>query len=348
MNEKVRELAAKHGAALVDFHSAIWDVIRRVRAMKTGERELEDFIHPNALGHAAMARQFCHDVGEPEMERWLDAEVERLFAERARQWINGPALACRLVFDPKRNPPSALELSYEIPWTVVGTERAVVSLELPDGWCGDAGTLTPSTGVARVTGTPDRLANPVRLMAKNGGRTFSQAVEIPAPWKVSGGFEFAAAWKDRIWQADAVCPVAPESICDWSLYTGTYDFAGGTDSGAVDVRAFELGRHCSANYLCRRIYAPRELELDAVVGTTFWSARMGVTAWIDGERVLACSLVSVPGKTSAQTQTFKVKLTPGWHELRILHSNFEWDDYFHFRLLDPATGKDPADLRVNW
>jgi len=349
MNALIRELAQKHGARYVDLHSAIWESIDRVRTMKTGLRDLQDLIHPMQVGNAAMARQFCRDVGEAKMAAWLTGELERRYAALDATLGAKPRLVCQLRPDKKVNVPGAAAFAYDIPWNIVGTDRAEVAAEVPMGWRAEQTVLSPSNGLVRVMGCPDRLANPVRLTARLGERTLTETVEIPAPWFVSPDFPFATAWKGNDWQREAVPPVRIEAVTAWRAHTPTWDFAGDVDPGAIDLRATNTGYPMGAAYLRRRLYAPKALHLKLVVGTTFWAAQNGLSIRLDGKVIGETKLDSgwINGKPySCADKTFALELAPGWHDLTILTANKMFDHYFHVRILDAATEKIPSDLRL--
>lgn len=133
MNVLIHELADKHGAVCVDMHKAIWQSIDRVRQMKTGLRDLQDLIHPGAVGNAAMAMQFCRDVGETKMAEWLSDEWERRCAALDARQGSKPRLVCQLRPDREGNNVGSSLMNYDIQWNLHGADRAMVGIRVPEG-----------------------------------------------------------------------------------------------------------------------------------------------------------------------------------------------------------------------
>jgi len=346
MNARIAALAQRHGAVFVDFWSPAWRAIARVRQMKTGLRDLRDLIHPNAVGNVEMALAFADAVGAPEpLRRGLTAERERRYAALADTLGPVPRLVCQLRPDRAVNRVGETTFTYDIPWNVVGGTCAAPKLSLPPGWRGTVNMLSPSNGVARVTGDPARLVNPVTLSAG----ALSETVPIPAPWFVSPDFAFPDAWQGTTWKPSAPPPCLWQTVKDWRLFTPTWDYAGDVDPGAIDLRAVNTGYPKGAAYVCRAFAAPQAMRLKLVVGTSFWSARNGVRIWCDGKLVAETFLESGwrEGKAfSCADRSFVLDLEPGRHELVILTANMMFDHYFHVRIVDAETGRMPADLQM--
>lgn len=349
MNVLIRELAERHGAVHVDMHAAIWETIDRVRQMKTGLRDLQDFIHPRAVGNAAMARQFCLDIGETKMAEWLSGELERRYAALDARAGDKPRLVCRLRPDRSGSVAGCPYMNYDILWNLNGADRASVGICVPEGWRTSVIRQTQSNGVIRVCGRPDRLTNRVTVTADLDGRVLEEVIDIPAPWLISSDFAFESAWKGSEWQRKEAPPVDVKDVCGWKVHTQTWDYAGDNDPSAIDLRAVNTGYPNGAAYVRRWLYAPRALKLKLVVGTQFWSACNAVRVWLDGKVVAETVLRSgwVDGKPySCDDKTYPLVLEPGWHDLTALTANRMFDHYFHIRILDEATGKEPSELRI--
>ena len=351
MNRIIRAIAERHGAVHVDLHAAIWETIERVRRMKTGLRDLRDLIHPMEIGNAALARKFCLDVGEASMADWLGEELDRRYAALERTLGPRPRLVCQLRPDRRTNVPGARCLGYDIPWNLVGASSTNMTISVPNGWRGSLVALSPSNGVVRVEGRPDRLTNPIVLTAVVDGRDLVETVSIPAPWIVSQDFAFPDAWQGGSWRRDATPPFSPEGVSCWRVHTPTWDYAGDVDPAAIDLRAVNTGYPQGAAYVRRQLSVLRETKLNLVVGTTFWSANNGLRIWCDGRLVAETLLESgwKDGKPfSCADRTFLLRLSPGRHDLLILTANRMFDHYFHVRLVDAESGREPDGLRIGW
>lgn len=350
MNDRIRRLAKKYGATVVDFNTAAWDILGRARAFESGYREIRDGVHPNELGHAAMAVQFCRDVSENELAAWLEKHRESVFARQKKEHVKGPKLVARLVNDRRANTADAKELSYLIPWEVSGVSAAEVSLVLPAGWRGELGSTTPLKGVARVTGVPDRASNPVTVRATCGGKVLSETVSIPAPWRISDTFEFPAAYGKDGWQTNAVPPVARENVKTWHVFSSTSDYSGDEDCGGVDVWAVAENLPKGSAWVARRVYVPTDRELKLVFRTKFWAANYGFTAYLDGQRVAVANLVthSWAPKGERRQEEFPLKLSAGWHDFAVRADHNCWDHDFLVNLVDPGIGREPDDMRFDW
>ena len=346
MNMRIKALAARRGATVIDFAPDVWASVRRIRALKTGARDIDDLVHPKDLTNLVMARTIARDLGGPEMLRRIDGELAALWNERERELVNGPAVVCE--FKPRRreNVPTAKELSYDIPWHLVGTDGADVTVEVPDGFKGNLVCLSATNGLVRVSGVPAHASNPVKIVAHGNGRVFSDTVAIPAPWLVSPGFRFESAWQGGDWITNAVPPVRVKDVKNWRIHQSTFGYRGDLDPWAVDLRADDDGLSGTAYYLARRLYVPRSMRLKVLLSTDFWCAENGINAWLDGQKVFDCLIrTHWSDRERRPAQGFEMDVKPGWHDFVLLTNNRRYDHDFYCRFVDAETGLESEDLR---
>lgn len=349
LNALLRGYAASVGAAYADCGAAIEALQAKTRTFRTDYRLVPDFIHPNGLGHTALARELCRALGREDLVAHftdrLDAEV-RAVENAAKK----PSLSVRLLPDRRQNTADADELTYRVDWHANGADVATVDVTVPAGWCVVRKERTGgNAGCVVVRGTPRQLRNRVVLTAGAAEAT----VDIAPPWRVSEPFDFPNAWRAdpasgrAVWCTNAVPPVTRQTAGGWLLSTPTWDY-GGSEKGRLDpgsLDAFQLffGGRTDSFYAVRWIKAPSDMELSGVLTHSTFSATLGFHVFVDGVEQFAGTLDRQGGNRTVG----RVRLHKGWNELTIRCDHKDWQRQFAFNL-ETRAGREPDGLTYAW
>lgn len=349
LNALLRDYAASVGATYADFGAAIEELQAKTRTFRTDYRLVPDFVHPNGLGHTALARELCRALDLEDLAvhftAKLDAEVQAV--ESA---VKKPSLSVRLQPERRLDAADADELTYRIDWHVHGADAAAVDVEVPTGWRVVRMERTGKhAGAVVVCGAPSRLRNRVVLTAGAA----EAVVDIAPPWRVSEPFDFPTAWRAdsatgrAAWRADAVPPKTENAGGAWLLATPTWDYTGAEkgrlDPGSLDAFQLFFGGRTDSFYAVRWIKAPEDMELSGVLTHGTFSATLGFHVSVDGVGQFAGTLDRQGGNRTAGP----VRLHKGWNRLTVRCDHKDWQRQFAFNL-ETRDGRKPDGLTYAW
>ena len=340
MNRRIRQIAQAMGARIWESGEAAESVIDATRRCDPTFREAPDFVHPGDMGHLAIAAAFCRAVGEERAAAELDSRwKDRMY----KRFPLKPSVSYRL--RPRSlETPTADKLAYDLEWNVRGMKVPELTVEVPLGWTCEPAGARGSEGTIRITGTPDRWQNVVRLTAKDGAVVAATEVPVATPWCVSDAFDFPAAWDGMKWQTNAVPPVTLDAARWTRLLAGTWDYLGMCSSGSVDLFQTWFGGQVDSVYVRRRIISEKARTVGFAIGTEAFSSTLGFVVMLNGLEVWRGTLLR--GQRTLNPPAV-LPLVSGMNELVIRVDHKQWQRQFAFDLV-PTAGDSLDDLRFDW
>jgi len=346
LGEELRKVAAEENCGVADFGKVVMDVIDDTRRFSTTFQPVPDFVHPQKLGHLAMARELCRAFGETKAAEILARDyAAELAAESGRAKGN---VAWRL--HPLTKDAARRELSYRIEWfwhdtpdASSGGKSVTAAFGLPEGWSVDSRTDGATSGEVTVKGVPDRLVNPVTVTLKAGALVKTDTVPIATPWRVSSGWDGRSAWRGTTWQTNATDAAAADAALKgpWTYVTGTYDYKGGVAPGSLDPYQATFGTTADSLWAVRTVVSEKARDVKGLLSHTTFSISGGFTLYVNGERVFA-DFLDRNGKGRSEVPAFRLR--KGANEIRLRADHSYWERQFSFDLV-PCAGDDLSDLR---
>jgi lysophospholipase L1-like esterase len=345
MAERLRKFAAEEGHRVAEFGDAVMKTIDDCRKFSSSYQPVPDFVHPQELGHIAMAAELCRALGEEKCADYIDGKYKaRLELEKSR---SKDPIAWRL--DPLSRKFVSPECQYRIDWNWHDTpeftapEKGVkMEARLPEGWKTVEKDDEGMSGYFVVSGKPERFVNEVKLEAKLSGSVASSVVPIAAPWMVSEPWDFAEVWRGQTWKTNAPAKKAEKEVFrkPWHLVTPTHDYTGYIGAGSLEPWQVFFGWSHDSIWACRNIVSGKEREVKAVFSHQTFSATLGFTVFANGEKVFAGTM-DRRGKNRTET-VFKLKKGFNSILVRIDHAN--WQRQFKM-VLEPVGADNLDDLR---
>ena len=356
------DLAKEEKCRTAATATSVFDTVVRCRKVRQDYHVVPDTVHPmQPLGHSAIARGMVKALQDDKLvaafESRIDAEIAKL----------APAKPCVTYwFKPQPGcPASSAQQVYHLAcfWND-GTEAKAprvptFSLELPEGWSAAESPVTKTEATFTLRGMPERLLNPVTIVAKAGAETYRQTVQIPAPWRVICGSDNGGAWGVRqayqptnsvpFMEADLVAGKHfSEPFTDgkktygWQVNTPCIDYTAGDDPNSVVPYSLCFGSQNDVLYAVRWVYSAKARPVELELSHRTFSATLGFVVWINGERVLTADL-NRSGKNKAVGQAM---LKQGWNCLIVSNDHLQWQRQFACALL-PVDGDNLDDLRYS-
>lgn len=351
MSRRLRKVAAEEGCGVSDFGRAVMDVIDDCRRFSTSFQPVPDFVHPQKLGHIAMARELCRAFGETKAAETLSRDyAQELKAEGERAADN---VAWRL--HPLTKDGAARELAYRIEWFWHDTKEAKAegkpvkaAFALPEGWTVVSRADGLTAGEVTVKGVPDRLVNPVTVTLTAGAATASDTVPIAAPWRVSSGWNCRGVWQGTDWRTNVLEGVEQDRAAaeaalkgPWTYVTGTHDYKGGVAPGSLDPYQATFGTANDSIWAVRYVTSEKDRTVEGLLSHKTFSISGGFTLYVNGERVFA-DFLDRKGKRQSKVPAFRLR--KGVNEIRLRVDHSSWERQFAFDLV-PCEGDDLSALR---
>lgn len=348
MNRRIGTIAAEQDCVLLPTSDTIWETLRAGRRCKPDFHIAPDFVHPNGVGHAAIAVGMLRGLGEMTAADTISAQHVQKPLDAARGGL--PCLSYTVL--PRELPLGSDEATFEIRafWTPAaagGTAR--FSLEPPTGWDVKPADSRGNEAIFIVSGKPDRLENVFTLSATPGSPQGDEArkpdgkkemtITIPAPWLVGTGFTNSAAWErgaqDYV-PDKGVLPgegrfavgkdfgrtpadwkgVAPK----WSRYVASVDHTGGATPGNVSLYAVTFANTFEACYGVRWIHCDHDVPIELRLGSQVFAGQQGAVVWLNGEKLYAGSITNEPNRKAVRNAALK----PGWNSLVFKANHCQW------------------------
>lgn len=306
MNAAIRDLAKEEGARLIETGPALEELCAETCWTWRG-CAIGDKIHPNwRAGHAALALAFARGLGEKAAADILKGEYEgTLKTQRAKFGALELVQTAVLPMDP-----DAESFDYRIDWLFGAGDVARVEPVLPKGWsCVRSERLAADRGRIVVRGRPDVKATKITVRATDGrGRTSTQEVTIPPPWRVSfnGGADMltSSSWHYRGWgQAGEIDPFQVFHGTTNDTMTASRQYVSGK-ARPVDLvfstrdysKRLDLDVRFNGRDLGRVLLTPNEkqvvrrVEFSAGTNELVFTARL-----LPNQRQIVCDVVGVGG-----------------------------------------------------
>ena len=364
MNRRIAAIAAEQDCVLLPTGETMWETLRAGRRYKPDFHVAPDFVHPNGVGHAAIAAGVLRGLGETTAAEAISAQHIHKPLDAARGDL--PCLSYVIV--PRELPLGTDDATFEIrafSTSATGGGRPNCNLAAPAGW-----TVTPAEpreneAVFVVSGRPERLENIFTLSANEGSQQGAakkqMTITIPAPWLVGTGFANSAAWErgaqdyvpdkgvlpgeDRFaagkdfggtptdWKG-----VAPK----WSRYLASVDHTGGATPGNVSLYAVTFANTFEACYGVRWIHCDRDVPMEMRLGSQAFAGQQGAVVWLNGEKLYAGSITNEPNRKAVRKAVFQ----PGWNSLVFKANHCQWQWQFSCDIVCDNPG-DAATLRIS-
>lgn len=331
--ERMRGMVPHGELLLLPTHDTMAAVLAEGRRLRPDFHVTHDYVHPNEVGHIAIAMGMLQGLQE---QTAADALKEQKLAK-----LLAPAS------------PEQPTLSYVIPNYIrtADPERLLVDIDAyarppkagpevtpnveatGDGWkIREKASAVPMTSFV-LTGLADRHVNPVTLKTKS----MSCVVPIPAPWLIAAGL-IRKPWNEKQPPESAGLhgPIedAIEGNADvtqvknpatgqplkWELYFATVDYTGGANPDSVDFAAITHARNFEAGYGARWIQSDRDRAVNVELSTQAFAGTMQLGVWLNGASIYSGLLTGEPSKK----KTVPAQLHPGWNTLVFSLNHTAW------------------------
>ncbi len=353
MNLRVRGLAEKVGARYLQTSESMKEVLNQGRRISPKFHLSGDYVHPNAIGHLAIAIAMLRGLGEPAAAQWL---VDRRLTPTFERLKNAePGIAWEVLSAQPEGEKGhfTFRIRYDWPGANAGT-RPEVKLVAPEGW-----SVTPAQGVGAsgefsLSGLPDRLQNTFILEGRDGEEVRKTSGFIAAPWLLAAKMIQGHWSREGIFDVEkgrtVVCDAiesgldftAPSEVAGapqltWQPVFPNTNFLGGENPSNVDFAAITHAATFEGGYGARWIYSDRERAVKAKINHRMFAGVVYLTVWLNGEELRQGKLV----KESVETT-----LKKGWNTLAFKANHRTWLWQFSIELIGNE-GDSLDDLRYS-
>jgi lysophospholipase L1-like esterase len=359
LNARIAGIARTENCLLLPTGEEMEFVLQKGRTRKPDFHPTVDFVHPNTIGHAAIAHGMLKGLGEvPAAEKLTAQYYPAAFTALALY----PALSYTL--EPVTTPLAEGKLQYGLrywwaPDAQQQTPITVVTLQAPAGWQVTPATQTAATGLFTLTGTPDRLVNTATLSATAGEISKAVAIPLPAPWLIGSGVLCGEAWPGGKFTAEKAKLPFEEALAKgegvgepqtlptgqqltWARYQASVDYTGGTDPASLDFVQVSFGKTFEVAYAARWIYSPIERPVAFQLGVASFATTSALTLYLNGASLYAKTLTAEPGRKA----TVEATLTKGWNLLLLKSNHYQWQWHTACKLVGVGAD-DLGDLRFS-
>lgn len=351
MGDRLRKVANEENCGVADFGRAVMDAIDDCRRVSSVFQPVPDFVHPQKLGHIAMARELCRAFGETKAVEALSRDYDAELASVSR--ASEENVVWRL--HPLTKDGRADEHSYRIEWFWHDTAKAragdnpvKATFDIPKGWAIVSRKDGARAGEVVVKGVPDRIVNPVSIALAAGPVVKAAVIGIPTPWRVSSGWNCREVWCGTTWQTNvAEHAEADRAAADaalkgpWTYVTGTRDYKGGGAPGSLDPYQATFGTTVDSIWAVRYVKSEKDREVEGLLSHVTFSISGGFTLYVNGEKVFA-DFLNRNGKNKSHVPAFRLR--KGWNEIRLRVDHNSWERQFSFDLV-PCDVDDLSALR---
>lgn len=362
LDARLAELAKAENAVLLPVHEAESAALARGRQVKPDYHLTGDFVHPNPMGHVAIATGMLRGLGEDAAAKYLVDKYETPTIARAGGGWPSLSYAVR----PKALPLGSDESEYQIQywWTTDTAVRADlkasrVQLSAPEGWRVTELSTTPASGAFDVKGPLDHLSNVFKLRAGDGVTARETTITVPAPWLIGTGNAGGGGWingnstfdpeKGHLPVDDSLATgqgfgqpaeLAPGVPLKWARYQSSVDYLGGATTGNIDFSGVTFVSIFEQGFGARWINAPAETKVQFKPSTRTFSGNDFVTLWVNGEKLYAGHVKADRDKVIDAT------LKPGWNAVVFKSNHVQWQWQFALEMA-AADGSDLGGMKVS-
>lgn len=356
LNRRIQKLAKEKDLMVLPTGAAVWEMLKWGQSFRSDFHVTNDFVHPNAPGHVAIAAGMLRGFGEEQAASKLIEKYSTRFRPAASR---ATTLSYTLTRFPSSPDDENARFAIDFEWNST-TPEAVPQVKaiLPEGWKANPATITAAKSRIECTGPLDRIENRISLVATAGSETREQTVSIPPGWRIAVGAGKGAGWtankiydpaKDRQpadetlasgdgFGTPAAFPVGDASA--WNLFVASPYYTGWNKPGSVDMAAVGFFKHQDVAYGARWIYSEKERPVNLNLSTQTFATMHSLAVWLNGTLAYEGKLVDEPGRKV----TAASRLQKGWNRV-LFKSNFiQWQWQFSIDLAG-QDGDDLADLR---
>ncbi len=347
MVDEMKKMATEEKCVVLPTRATAWEVLGQGRRVKPDAHVTGDQVHPNDLGHLAIAAGMLRGLGEDAAAKSL---LDRV-ATKLRGTGNGSTLSYEVALVPQQRTDAGIQFRIQ---AYHSTDK--VKLELPEGWTVKDMKAGQGETVFVVNAAPDRLVNHVVLRGGNDTRE----ILIPAPWLVGTGNIGWTGWKLGVFDREAAKLPSDEVVrtgkgladamakmelkpgvpVAWQQYAGGVNYGGAGASGAIDFAGVTYFGGGEVGYGLRWIKSDRERPVVVKIAKLGFAGTPYLETWLNGDTVYAGD----PGK--AKGQDFPMKLKAGWNLLSFKSDFAQWQWQFAIDL-QAATGDNLDGLRFS-
>ena len=323
MNARVRRLAAAEGWRVAEYGRVIADLQDATRRIDADYRVVPDFVHPNALGHAALAAELCRALGENALAGSFEAEVRDRVAQ-LRKAAKSP-FTIRALPVKRHSPADAGTLGYDVEWTWNGEGEAEVEFghSSMGKWGVSPRKAVGRTGVQRIGIAAQKLEEEIPFTLTAGGSRRKLTVRLPMPWRV---------WREEPGATNA------------ALVTGTTDYTGGVSPTSIDPYQYEFGGRANVLRAARWVSSAKRRTVRLRMSHQTFSATLDVKAYLNGRLVLD-DRMDRRGRNEVFTNAV---LEAGVNRLELRVANRDWQRQFACEILPDDPKDNLGDLTYSW
>ena len=359
LNTRLAALAKQENAVVLPTHEAMMELLAAGRSFRPDFHVTGDFVHPNGVGHLAIAVGMLRGMGEADAAARILDKYSKLFHPAATDL---PALSYALSTQPTSPDEARHHFTIHFQWTPPAASAATpptVIATAPEGWEVVPARLTGTAGDFQVSGPLDRLVNKVTLTATAGALKKQTEIPIPAGWRVAIGKGKGLGWaatgtydptkdilpldqelsQDEAFAKPVNFPVG--GSCPWQHYIASFNFTGHAEPGSIDMAAITFYTSKDLAYGVRWIYSDKERPVDVILGSQALAGKMFAESIRLNDDLLYEGRIGVePGLK----KTVEGKLHHGWNRLLFRSTFLQWQWQFSINLA-AKPGDDLADLR---
>ena len=346
MNAAVLRLCVELGAAYAKTGETVWRVMARGRRIAPDFHGTGDFVHPNAVGHAAIAAAMLDAIGQTDAAAWVRANGidAPLAAQREKQ--------CGLSWEfgePVAGPDGAFSLPVTLYWSDETAERPRLRIAAPEGWSVFPEAHTGTAGAFVLTGKPDRERTLFTVSGTLGEETRTAELAVPAPWLAAAHVPLRC-WSGLTFQRDRSRTSVDDAIeageplrtarfegafLRWTPLFPSVNYTGYDRPGSVDFSAITHAKNFETGYAARRIWSEKERPVTVRIGRSTFAGVAQVDVWLNGQVCYAGALT----RTNAPAT-----LRKGWNTLVFKHMHSTWQFQSEI-MLEPVPPDTLDDLR---
>ncbi len=363
MSAAMVKLAAEMHCVILPVRDRSKEALIEGRSRKSDFHLSTDFVHPQAIGHLAIATGMLEGLGE-------SAAAKAMNDDRAAQlWkaveVKGPSVS--YLFEPVGEPAAdSDEHTFKIRYWARDASGSIaraakVTLKLPEGWTASPAAIDAAQGEFTARGRLDHLRNVLTVAAEWDGATATSDVVIPAGWIVGVGNFGREGWIDDkgmkfdptkghmaideglcrgigFDKAVVVTPTANwHKQIGWKRYVASLNYPGGADPGSIDLSAVSYFGVFDVAYGARWIYSPTERSVPMEFDSHTFAGDYYLSLWVNGQ---------VVRQSWDRKGTAELKLKKGWNAIVFKSNHLEWQWQFDMKIVE-SPGDHLDDLRFS-
>ena len=360
MSVALVELAATNKCIVLPVRESSKKALIEGRSRNPDFHLSQDFVHPQPIGHLAIATGMLEGLGEVEA-------AKAIYADRAPElWKpvgeSKPSVSYMFEPMPSKSGEAADVSTFKVRFWVNGLAGdSKVSIKLPEAWTASPASVNAAAGEFVVSGPLDRLHNVLTINAVQNGTAVKADIDIPAAWIVGVGNYGREGWvSDNGFKFDPIkgrLPIDEELIkgigfdkpvevtpaaewhkkIEWKKYIASMNYPGGDDPGSIDLSAIYYFGVFDVAYGARWIYSPTDRSVPLAFDSHTFAGDYYLSLWLNGQSVR---------ESSDRKGKAELKLRKGWNAVVFKSNHLEWQWQFDIKMVE-TPGNDLSDLRFS-